>query len=300
MRTGPASSIWTGFEILFAVFAILKAPIYTKAMGFQMLLWSYYKEVKHPFLQILDNCPASLVAEDIELSLMILSNYTATTSLSRNSDPLHDCYQKLSLLMNVANKVRDYRISQFGGATLQRSRLHYTEDSVNATKVQEFVEAWIERTARDGLWEYKKPLQAKKGRPKKSNRAEEKSTEKKVKIGKKAAAEKKAQHVFNVPLIDMQWEAYARASLKTGLAALENSSFGKDFTFDFLLPFRSHYAFDDRALLRLLPDSPDTDDSANDVCLLDFVAKMKGRFSQEQLAAMSAEALKKTISAKKN
>ena len=150
MRTGPASSIWTGFEILFAVFAILKAPIYTKAMGFQMLLWSYYKEVKHPFLQILDNCPASLVAEDIELSLMILSNYTATTSLSRNSDPLHDCYQKLSLLMNVANKVRDYRISQFGGATLQRSRLHYTEDSVNATKVREFVEAWIERTARDG------------------------------------------------------------------------------------------------------------------------------------------------------
>lgn len=136
--------------------------------------------VKHPFLQILDNCPASLVAEDIELSLMILSNYTATTSLSRNTDPLHDCYQKLSLLMNVANKVRDYHISQFGGATLQRSRLRYTEDSVNATKVREFVEAWIERTARDGLWEYKKPLQAKKGRPK-SNRAEEKSTEKKSK-----------------------------------------------------------------------------------------------------------------------
>ena len=135
---------------------------------------------------------------------MILSNYTATTSLSRNTDPLPDCYQKLSLLMNVANKVRDYHISQFGGATLQRSRLHYTEDSVNATKVREFVEAWIERTARDGLWEYKKPLQAKKGRPKKSNRAEEKSTEKKVKIGKKAAAEKKAQHVFNVPLIDMR------------------------------------------------------------------------------------------------
>ena len=56
---------------------------------------------------------------------------------------------------------------------------------------------------------------------------------KEVKTGKKAAAGK-AQHVFNVPLIDMQREAYARASLKTGLAALENSSFGKDFTFDFL------------------------------------------------------------------
>ena len=125
--------------------------------------------------------------------------------------------------MNVANKVRDYHISQFGGATLQRS----PSDSVNAAKVREFVEAWIERTARDGLWEYKKPLQAKKGRPKKSNRAEEKSTEKKVKIGKKVAAEKKAQHVFNVPLIDMQWEAYARASLKTGLAALETLPLAK-------------------------------------------------------------------------
>ena len=264
---------------MFAVFAILQAPVYTRLMGFQILMWSYYRDVRHPFLQILDRCPSSLVAEDIELSLMILSNYTATTNLSRDSDPLHDCYQKLSLLMHVANKVRDYRISQFGGATLQRSRLQYTEDSVNTQKVRDFVESWIENTAANGLWEYK--------RPRKTKLVGQVGN---TKIPKKSQADQSAQYSFRVPLIDMRWENYAREQVTKGLNAFESSNFGHNFTMEFLLRFRSHYAFDDRALLRFLPaDSPDTDDSAYDVSLLDFTAKIKSRFTQQELQANEKE-----------
>ena len=83
-------------------------------MGFQLLYWSYLQDIKHPVLALLDSSPASFVGEDIELSLSLLSNYTSTTNLARETDPLHESYQKLSLLMHIAHKVRDYRISHFG------------------------------------------------------------------------------------------------------------------------------------------------------------------------------------------
>ena len=101
-------------SVPFCHFSIRKAPSYTKAMGFQLLYWSYLQDIKHPVLTLLDSSPASFVGEDIELSLSLLSNYTSTTNLARETDPLHESYQKLSLLMHIAHKVRDYRISHFG------------------------------------------------------------------------------------------------------------------------------------------------------------------------------------------
>ena len=108
-------------------------------MGFQLLYWSYLQDIKHPVLTLLDSSPASFVGEDIELSLSLLSNYTSTTNLARETDPLHEAYQKLNLLMHIAHKVRDYRISHFGGASQRRARLFFTADSPEAEKVKEFV-----------------------------------------------------------------------------------------------------------------------------------------------------------------
>ena len=279
VRTGPASEIWSRFEMLFAVFAMLESPTYTRVMGFQMLMWCYYQDIKHPFLRILDECPANLVGEDIELSLMLLTNFASTTDLTRETDPLHKSFSQLSLLMHVAKKVRDYRVSQFGGATRDRSRLHYTEDSPEAEKTRQFVIQWIDRTAEHGLWEYKKPPKKKSG----ETRVE--------KIAVKETAEKSADYVFNVALIDMRWETFARQKMLSHLDTLENTDYGKNFSFDFLLRFRSHYGFDDDALLRVLPDSPDTEDSANDVSLLEFVAKIRSRRSHGEQETKERERL---------
>ena len=59
---------------------------------------------------------------------------------------------------------------------------------------------------------------------------------------------------------------------------------------EFLLPWRSHCAFDDQTLFRFLPDiSPDTDDSAYDVSLLEFTAKIKSRFTPAESEALEKE-----------
>src|SRR5690606_18688735 len=47
---------------------------------------------------------------------------------NRQSDLLHSAYQKLGLLMNIANRVIDYRVSKFGGVNHKvRGVLMYEE-----------------------------------------------------------------------------------------------------------------------------------------------------------------------------
>ena len=52
-------------------------------MGFQLLYYEYLRSIKHPMLKVLDASPQSFVGEDVELSLMLMSNYSATTNLNR-------------------------------------------------------------------------------------------------------------------------------------------------------------------------------------------------------------------------
>src|SRR5690606_28739754 len=98
---------------------------------------------QHPVLRLLDASPASFVGEDIEMSLALLSNYTTKKHFNRESDLLHTAYQKLGLLMDTANRVRDYHTAKFGGVNHKGARVHYNEDDQQAAKVLAFVRNWI-------------------------------------------------------------------------------------------------------------------------------------------------------------
>ena len=83
-------------------------------MGFQLLYWQYLQSINHPVLKLLDKSPQSFVAEDIELSLMLLAYFTSSTNLTRKTARVDDAYQSLGLLSQIAKQVRDYKISRFG------------------------------------------------------------------------------------------------------------------------------------------------------------------------------------------
>jgi hypothetical protein len=158
---------------------------YTKSMGFQLLYFHYLKEIQHPFLRLLDQSPQSLVGEDIELSLMLLSNYSSTTSMNRVDHDISQAYKKLGVLSEIARKVRNYKVSRFGGTTEARSRVVYSDASQEALDTAAFVRNCIARTEHYGLLTYSK----RKGH-----------------IPKRAKAEAKAKRYRNVDLIEMRWQ----------------------------------------------------------------------------------------------
>jgi hypothetical protein len=55
----------------------------------------------------MSDSPASFVGEDIELSLMLLTTYSSTTNLTRNTEHASAAYQKLGLLSEIAKKVKN-------------------------------------------------------------------------------------------------------------------------------------------------------------------------------------------------
>ena len=105
-------------------------------MGFQLVYWHYLKSINHPVLRFLDASPQSFVGEDIEISLMLLSYFTATTNMTRQTRVVGNAYQSLGLLSRIAKNVRDYKITRFGGATKSRTAVRYDEKTPVWSKPQ--------------------------------------------------------------------------------------------------------------------------------------------------------------------
>ena len=231
---------------MFAIHAILENKEYTKAMGFQLLYWHYLKSINHPFLKVLDESPQSFVGEDIELSLMLLSNYTSTTPLTRDNKDASASYKKLSLLAEIAKNVRDYKISRFGGYTEERAPLSYSLSSPEVTAATNFVRNFIEKTEESGLYTYK--LEGKKQL-----------------IAKRKKAHESAKRYKNVPHIDLIWTSFAETMITRHLQAFVSPPFKVATHFDkaFLSSFVDRYSFDETSL-ELFPDEENQSDSSSD------------------------------------
>src|SRR5690242_21723503 len=87
---------------------------------------------------------------------MLMSNYSATTNLKgRSTHQISDAYQKLGLLSDIAKRVRNYKVSRFGGVTKARDHVTYDDFSPEVKNVLAFVRSWIDRTEDKGLLRYK-------------------------------------------------------------------------------------------------------------------------------------------------
>jgi len=221
---------WTNFRCLFAIFAILENTAYTKVLGFQLLYWHYLKSINHPVLKFLDASPQSFVGEDIEISLMLLAYFTATTNISRKTPKVDDAYQTIGVLSQIAKRVRDYKVSRFGGAHKSRTALLYDDQQAAVVKTTTFVRQWIKDTEERGLLRYKKTPT----------------------IPNKKAALQDAYWTTQVIRIDLDWEAYGREQLSKHLTALESNSKNatKDFDLKYLKRFRTFYSFNEATLER--------------------------------------------------
>jgi hypothetical protein len=106
-------------------------------------------------LALLDESPQSFVGEDVELSLMLLSNYSSTTNLSRDTKDASDAYKKLGVLSHIAKKVRDYKVSRFGGSSPSRARVTYDNSSPEVLAATDFVRKFIDKAEERGVLTYK-------------------------------------------------------------------------------------------------------------------------------------------------
>lgn len=231
-------------------------------MGFQLLYWHYLQDINHPLLNVLNESPQSFVGEDVELSLMLLSNYASTTNLTRKTEDVSDAYKKLGLLSQIAKKVRKYKVSRFGGQTKSRSRVTYNSSSPEVASTLTFVRQWITKTEDNGLLSYK-------------------MDGKKKLIGKRASEQKRARRFINVSLIDLRWQQFATSMIEKHLDALDNNSDKVSVGFDraFMQKFTDLYSFDDRAMDRFQED-PGSDSSMDELPLA----------SEEWKSQMEAEA----------
>ena len=107
-------------------------------------------------MKLLDASPASFIGEDIEISLSLLSNYASKKHLNRNEDLQHNAYQKLGLLMNFANRAREYRAALFGVPLENHRRVCYKIEDEEAVKVTTFLRQWITDTKVRGVLMYEK------------------------------------------------------------------------------------------------------------------------------------------------
>ncbi len=242
-------------------------------MGFQLLYWHHLKSINHPILQLLDASPQSFVGEDVEISLMLLANYASTTNLTRKTQDVSDAYKKLGLLSQIAKKVRDYRISRFGGQTKARSHVTYNESSPEVLATASFVRRWIDRTEEKGLLTYK--LEGKRQL-----------------IAKKTTAIKKAKTYKNVPSIDFHWQPFATSMIQRHLEALTNNAHkvSDDFDRQFMEQFADLYSFDDEAMNRFQED-PASDSSIDELPL--GSEEWKSRMENPDIVDYSEEAMMK-------
>jgi len=238
---------------------------YTKAMGFQLLYWEHLRAINHPILQALHESPANFVGEDIEISLMLTSNYTSTTPLTRKTADVSGAYRKLALLSQIARKVRNYKVSQFGGETQSRAHLEYNHLTPETKATLAFVRKWIAETEEKGLHCY----------------------DTKAKIPEKYTARKHSHFKHNVDPIDLKWEGVARHLVSRHLDAFVSESWKSSKSFDkrYMKRFVDLYSFDDAAMTKFAQDS-DTDSSADELPLASeewqgLMAERRGDNSEE-------------------
>ena len=216
-------------------------------MGFQLLYYEYLRSIKHPMLKVLDASPQSFVGEDIELSLMLMSNYSATTNLNgRKTHQVNDAYQKLGLLSQIAKRVRNYKVSRFGGATKDRERVTFDEFSPEVKHTLDFVRQWIDRTEDKGLLSYKLAKT----------------------IPERKAALKKAKIYVDVPPVKTAYLPHAEEMIRRHLNALQYDSWKVSKNFD-RKTFEKHadkFSFDDKALEKF-PDHLPSESSIDELPL---------------------------------
>ena len=133
---------------------------------------------------------------------MLLSYYTATTNMTRKTQAVDDCYQSLGLLSQIAKNVRDYKISQFGGATKSRTAILHDAQTPTVIKTTTFVRQWIKDTEERGLLDYKR----------------------KNIIPTKWNALQDATRRMNVTPISLDWESFGALQVSTHLTALATNS----------------------------------------------------------------------------
>lgn len=175
------------------------------------------------------------MGEDIELSLMLLANYSATTNFRGETPDLSEAYQQLGLLSNIATTVLDAHRTRFEGATDERKRVYYNETCAEAKKVQHFLKHFILTTARKGLLVYTKPKE------------------------KKAGARASAVRRSDVDAVDLDWEQFANASLNTVLKLfIQRHPKFHGFGREVLDQYRDRYCFDDAVLDQLPPPAEES------------------------------------------
>ena len=244
-------------------------------MGHQLLYWHYLRSINHPLLALLDESPQSFVGEDVELSLMLLSNYSSTTNLSRDTKDASDAYKKLGVLSHIAKKVRDYKVSRFGGSSPSRARVTYDNSSPEVLAATHFVRKFIDKAEERGVLTYKLQMNNKP-------------------IPKRIHARKHAKIYINVPQLDLSWQPFAKKMLQRHLEALNDKAQKVSATFDrrFLEQFADLYSFDDAALARFENDAVDSDSSIDDLPLSgsEWQQKMEARIPVDYSEAAIAEA----------
>ena len=189
-------------------------------------------------MKLLNLSPASFVGEDIELSLMLLANYTSNTNLRGETRQLSEAYQKLGLLSSIAAKVKEAHQSLFffQGQNEERKRVFYSEDSKEAKKVRNYLKHWILTTAHKGLLTYTKTKQ------------------------KKGPSKASAERRLNVNPINLHWEPFAKRCLETMLQqCIDGHPRFTGFNRKFLERFQDRFCFDEAALERLT--QPDEEES---------------------------------------
>ena len=130
-------------------------------------------------------------------------NYSATTNLNgRKTHQVSDAYQKLGLLSQIAKRVRNYKVSRFGGATKDRERVTFDEFSAEVKHALGFVWQWIERTEEKGPLSYKLAKT----------------------IPERKTALKKAKLYLNVPAVKTAYRPHAEEMTRRHLNALQNDS----------------------------------------------------------------------------
>ena len=87
-------------------FAILGSREYLDALGLQQLLWKYLEEKVHPVMQLLRDCFANFVGEDIELANRALGHAVRSKRGQGDLDFLQTAYLRL-VSCCVTKKVRD-------------------------------------------------------------------------------------------------------------------------------------------------------------------------------------------------
>jgi len=122
-------------RILFVVFAMFKAPIYTRLLALQLMHFEYLIDISHPIIQILLKNPSSLVAEDVELSIMLLANSTVKTNLPVGTDSMHNAYIDLGILNKAGHSSKEDLASLSRESKKLPWRLTYnsTDQEVEAT-----------------------------------------------------------------------------------------------------------------------------------------------------------------------